>query len=140
MLNKPTYEKLEQRVKELESELFVRDTTGLGNMEIRYQMLFNEMLDGYALHEIIWDAKRNPVNYRFLSLNPAFECLTGLKAEDMVGKTALEVLPSTEHRWIETFGRVVLTDEPTYFENYSKELDKHFEIKAFRSRASSMKC
>ena len=51
------------------------------------------MTEGFALHEIILDKKGNPVDYRFLEINPAFEALTGLKATEVVNKTVLEVLP-----------------------------------------------
>ena len=36
-------------------------------------MLFNEMLDGFAVHEIVTDEQDHPVDYRFLAVNPAFE-------------------------------------------------------------------
>ncbi|MBU1247469.1 MAG: PAS domain S-box protein, partial [Proteobacteria bacterium] len=89
------------------------------------------MLDGFALHEIITDEAGQPVDYRFLAVNPAFENLTGLKADDIVGKTVLEVMPNTERHWIEAYGRVALQGEEVHFENYSVELDKVYEIKAY---------
>ena len=62
----------------------------------KYFSLFNEMLDGFALHDIILDDEGNPVDYRFLDVNPAFEKLTGLKRDTLLNKTVLEVLPDTE--------------------------------------------
>jgi PAS domain S-box-containing protein len=52
--------------------------------ELKYQTLFSEMLDGFALHEIILDESGNPVDYRFLSINPAFERQTGIKTQDII--------------------------------------------------------
>ncbi|MBF0573171.1 MAG: PAS domain S-box protein, partial [Desulfamplus sp.] len=46
--------------------------------EENYQILFREMLNGFALHEIICDENNNPIDYRFLAVNPAFERMTGL--------------------------------------------------------------
>ncbi|MDO8897950.1 MAG: PAS domain S-box protein, partial [Bacteroidales bacterium] len=60
-----------------------------------------------------------------------FEAMTGLKAEDIVGKTLLEVLPDTEDYWIKTYAKVVETGEPIHFENYANELRKFYEVKAF---------
>ena len=79
------------------------DITAQRRAEQNYQMLFREMLTGFALHEIICDEKGDPADYRFLAVNPAFERITGLKATDIVGRTVLEVLPGTERNWIETF-------------------------------------
>ncbi len=98
----------------------------------KYQTLFREMMDGFALHEIICDADGVPSDYRFLAVNPAFERLTGLTADRIVGRTVLQVLPRTELRWIETYGRVALTGEPAFLQEYSAGLNKYFEVKAFR--------
>ena len=43
----------------------------------QYKSLFNKMINGFALHEIITDNHGNPIDYRFLDVNPAFETLTG---------------------------------------------------------------
>ena len=84
--------------------------------------------------------KGEPCDYRFLAVNPAFERMTGLRAEAVVGKTVREVLPNTEPHWIETYGRVALTGEPAFFENYAAELGKHFQVTAFRPAANQFAC
>lgn len=119
---------------------FCRDITARKQAEQKYQMLFREMLDGFALHEIIVDAQGTPVDYRFLSVNPAFERMTGLKEADIRGRTVLEVMPNTEPSWINTYGRVALTGEPAFFENYSREIDKYFEVTAFQSARNQFAC
>ncbi|PKN53155.1 MAG: hypothetical protein CVU55_02790 [Deltaproteobacteria bacterium HGW-Deltaproteobacteria-13] len=118
----------------------VNDITEKRKAEQDYQTLFREMLDGFSLHEIIRDTQGQPVDYRFLTVNPAFERMTGLKAERIIGRTVLEVLPGTEQRWIETYGRVVITGEPAFFEDYSGTLDKYFQVTAFRSSSNLFAC
>lgn len=117
-----------------------RDITEQRRMEQDYQNLFMKMLDGFAVHEIICDEDGQPVDYRFLAVNPAFETMTGMSAEAVVGKTVLEVLPGTERVWIERYGRVALTGEPLHFANYSNELRKHFEVTAFRPAPDRFAC
>jgi PAS domain S-box-containing protein len=119
---------------------FIRDITERLRIEQNYRMLFQEMLDGFALHELICDQQGNPRDYRFLALNPAFERMTGLKAEAIVGRTVLEVMPGTEPHWIETYGRVALTGIPVYFQNYSADLGKHFQVSAFRPAPNQFVC
>jgi PAS domain-containing protein len=99
-----------------------------------YQLLNYSMLDGFALHEMIFDSEGKPIDYRFLEVNPAFEALTGLKASDILGRTVLEVLPETEQFWIETYGNVVLSRSSVRFEHYHQTLDKAFEVVAFSPR------
>ncbi len=130
---KPTYEELEKRVRELEqtdSELKQKNKT-LQEREKHFQGLISEMINGFALHEIVLDAGGKPKDYRFLEVNSAFEEITGLEKENILGKTVLHVLPNTETYWIETYGKVALEGEPVRFENYSQELGKYFEVLAY---------
>ncbi|MBI5382301.1 MAG: PAS domain S-box protein [Opitutae bacterium] len=121
-------------------EGFIIDTTNLHAIRERYQTLFTQMLDGFALHEMIFDEAGRPADYRFLVANPAFERITGLKAEQIVGRRLLEVLPDSERKWIEIYGGVVLTGEPRRFEEYSSALKKHFDILAFRPEPGQFAC
>ena len=104
----------------------------LRQSERRYRSLFDAIGEGFALHEIICDDDGVPCDYRFLAVNPAFERLTGLDGREIIGKTVLEVLPDIESFWIETYGKVVLTGEPAEFDQYSAELDRHYEVFAFK--------
>ena len=56
-----------------------------------FQQLFHEMVDASALHEIICNEAGAPIDYRFIAVNPAFERMTGLNGQDLVGKRVLEV-------------------------------------------------
>ncbi|MBI9017061.1 MAG: ABC transporter substrate-binding protein [Phycisphaerae bacterium] len=109
-------------------------------LEQDYQVLFRKMLDGFAFHEIICDEQGQPIDYRFLNVNPAFERMTGLKAKDAIGKTIMEIMPNIEHHWIKTYGKVALTGEPEFFENYSAELNKYFEVTAFSPGINQFAC
>jgi PAS domain S-box-containing protein/putative nucleotidyltransferase with HDIG domain len=111
-----------------------RAEEALRESEQRYRHLFTEMLSGFALHEIVCDDQGAPVNYRFLELNPAFERLTGLRRDDILGKTVLDVLPTLESFWINMYGRVALTGEPVRFEQYAQPLHKYYEVSAFCPR------
>jgi PAS domain S-box-containing protein len=104
----------------------------LRKSEVRYRSLFNSMTEGFALHEIICDEKGEPCDYRFLDINPAFERLTGLKREDVIGKTHNTVLPNDDPLWVKAYGAVALTGEPAQFENYSPALQRHYEVFAYR--------
>ncbi|MCY2993407.1 MAG: PAS domain S-box protein [Planctomycetota bacterium] len=117
-----------------------RDSTSQCQVEQDNRTLFREMLEGFALHEIICDGQGNPIDYRFLAVNPAFERMTGLQAADIVGRTVLDVLPGTERYWIETYGKVALTGEPALFEHYADELQRHFEVRAFRPSPHQFVC
>ena len=132
-------QRLRARIRELERERgdLVRRAT---ESEGRYRDLFHSMLDGYALHEMIYDSDGLPVDYRFLEVNPAFENLTGLRAEDIVGKTLNEALPGSETYWIETYGKIARDGGTIRFENYNQPLDRHYEVVAYRPKPDHFAC
>ena len=103
----------------------------LRESEERYRSLFNGMTEGFALHEIICDEKGDPCDYRFLEINPAFERLTGLKREDVVGKTLNRVLPNEDPKWVKIYGDVALSGKSAHFDNYSAALNRHYEVFAY---------
>jgi PAS domain S-box-containing protein len=118
----------------------VRDITEHRAIERSYRMLFEQMVAGFALHEIVCDADGKPVDYRFLAVNPAFERQTGLKAEDLIGRTVKTVMPDIEQIWIDTYGRVALTGVAEHFENFSRGLNRHYEVTAYRPAAGQFAC
>lgn len=96
-----------------------------------YRALFNCMAEGFALHEIITNDRDEPIDYRFIEVNPAFERLTGKHKEDIIGKTLLEVFPDSEKVWIERYGRVALTGTPESFSEYSKGAGRWYDVSAY---------
>jgi PAS domain S-box-containing protein len=118
----------------------LRDLTEQRRSEQAYRLLFEEMLSGFALHEILLDEEGRPADYRFLSLNPAFERLTGLRAADVVGRRAREVLPGLEPEWIEAYGRVALTGEAAHFTREARDLGRTYEVTAFRTEPGRFAC
>ncbi|MHB8095407.1 MAG: PAS domain-containing protein [Candidatus Aminicenantales bacterium] len=124
--------KMAFKLHQAHQELKVKEEA-LHESEENYRHIFQNMLDGYALHEIILDGRGAPVDYRFLAVNPAFERLTGLKSKALIGKTVLEVLPETERYWIDIYGNVALTGEPANFEQFHGGLGLHFEVTAIQT-------
>ena len=101
--------------------------------EARHRALFENSLNGVGLHEVVVDSQGRAVDYVFLEVNPAFEKLTGLKREDVVGRRATEVLPGIEKDpFIEIYGRVVATGEGVRFEQFATPLGRHYDVAAFR--------
>jgi PAS domain S-box-containing protein len=99
--------------------------------EEQYRTLFTEIQEGFALHELICDECGAPADYRFLTVNPAFERLTGMRAGEMIGRTMRQVNPAIEPYCLRQFGQVVQTGLAMSFENYAGDLDRYFHINAF---------
>ena len=119
---------------ELESEIAerMRFDAALRESEFRYRSLFNNMTEGFALHEVILDATGQPRDSRFLEVNYAFERQTGLKHDHIVGRLRSEVIPDADPAWIREVGAVALTGLPRRFEHSSPALQRHYAVFAYR--------
>ena len=103
----------------------------LGESEARFRSLFEAMTEGFALHEIVFDASGAPVDYVILDVNPAFERHTGLNAEAVVGRNASEVYETPTPPYLDVYAEVVATGEPVGFEIYYAPMQRYFRISAF---------
>ena len=104
--------------------------------EHRLSLLFKNMTSGFAIHEGIRDAGGQVFDYRFIDVNPAFENMTGLKLEQVVGRTVRAVVPGVEPVWIARYAEVLNTGVSQYFEGYSAVLKKWFAVHAYSLEAN----
>ncbi|MGD9009497.1 MAG: response regulator [Desulfobacteraceae bacterium] len=125
---------------QLQRELAERKQTeeALRKSEEKYRTLFENVNEGFALHEIIVDESGIPTDYKFLEINPSFEAMTGLERAKVIGKTVREVLPGIEKDpadWIGKYGKVAMTGEGINFENYSESIGRWYQVNAFSPKA-----
>ncbi len=88
----------------------------------------------FARHQIVLDEQNNPVDYVFLAVNTAFEEMTGLKRENILGRKVTEVLPGIEKNdfdWIGVYGKVATEGKSLNFEQYSEPLKRWYEVQAY---------
>jgi PAS domain S-box-containing protein len=112
----------------------VRAEEELRSSERKYRELFENMLNAFALHEIILDEEGQPTDYRYLEVNHSFEEMTGLKKVQVTGRKVTEVIPDIKEDpadWIQKYGEVALTGTDLRFESYSQPLGKWYSVLAF---------
>jgi PAS domain S-box-containing protein len=102
----------------------------LRHSEERYRLLFDTLIEGFCIIEVIFDPGGRPVDYRFLEINPAFERQTGLK--NARGRLMRELAPEHEAHWFEIYGRVASTGQPARFVNEARALNRWYEVGAYR--------
>lgn len=99
--------------------------------EKQFRQLFENLEQGFALHQMIYDENGKPIDYRFILINKAFNQLTGINASDYIGKTVKQVLPQIEQIWIDNYGQVAKTGKSIQFEHYAQELGKYYNVTAY---------
>ena len=98
--------------------------------ESKYRSLFESIDEGFCIIEMLFDEREQPVDYRLLEVNPAFERQTGL--QDVEGRRIREILPAYEGYWIEILGRVARSGEPTRFRNRVAALHRWYDVYVWR--------
>ena len=102
--------------------------------EHRYHSLFENMLNGFAYCRIVVDDDSQPVDWVYLEVNDAFETVTGLTPEGVLGKRVTEAIPGIKEAHPELFqiyGRVALTGQEERFEIYLQPLDIWLSISVY---------
>lgn len=110
----------------------------LKNSEIKYRSLFNTLLDGFVYCESIIDDKGNQIDYRILEVNTAFEKLTGVHKEELIGQNMSETIfgpQNTDLNCIHLLDEVYHSGKPKNLECFSTVLEKWFLVSAYSPQA-----
>jgi len=94
--------------------------------------LFKSMFNAFVLFESVFDADGRFVSYRFVRINDAYERITGVKNEEVKGKTVHEVWPETESEWIKRYGEVAVTGISQTFDLYHDPTNKLYHCIVYR--------
>ncbi len=99
--------------------------------EERFRILFERMAEGYSHCRMRYDGDQ-PVDWVYLSVNPAFEELTGL--HHATGRWVSELIPGlrdSSPELFETYGRVARVGVPERFETFVPLLDSWYSVSVF---------
>ena len=100
------------------------------DLEQSYEALVASMDYGFCVLDLLFDAAGQPVDYRYLDTNPAFEKQSGLAGAK--GRTIKEIVPGIEAFWLHSYGDVARTGVPHRALHQVAALHKWFETYAFR--------
>ena len=106
----------------------------LRKSEEEYSSLFANMIDGFAYCKMIFDETGKPVDFVYLQINDAFERITGLKRDLVVGKKVTEAIPGiieANPELFEIYGRVAITCQKEKFEIFFKPLSMWLSVSVY---------
>ncbi|HTY74388.1 MAG TPA: PAS domain S-box protein, partial [Candidatus Nanoarchaeia archaeon] len=89
-----------------------------------YHTVFDNSQDGFQLIELIYDKNGKPIDHKFLKINHAYESIIGVKADDILDKTARYISPNVEPGWLDIPDRVTKTGLSEHVELYNKDIGK----------------
>ena len=100
----------------------------------KYRLLLKNMPDAFAYYQVLTDSRGNAADYVFLDVNPAFETMTGLFKEQILGKRITEVYPEVSDLpfdWSKVYGRTAAEKEAIRLRHYSERGENWYEITAY---------
>jgi PAS domain S-box-containing protein len=118
----------QQKVKRQEQEILAREAS-LRESESRYRAMFENMAAASCVDEIIYHNGK-AIDYRILDINPAFERITGIKHQDIIGALASQVYGMEKAPFLDIYSRVAETGEPADFEAFFPPIQKYLHITA----------
>ncbi|MCU0292416.1 MAG: PAS domain S-box protein [Thermoanaerobaculaceae bacterium] len=99
--------------------------------ESKLRSLYASMTEGLALHELVHDAQGRPVDYLIVDVNPAFQSITGLQRDQVVGRLGSAAYGTGDAPYLDIYARVAESGEPISFEVFFPPMDRHFAISVF---------
>jgi two-component system, cell cycle sensor histidine kinase and response regulator CckA len=102
--------------------------SGKFDRQSAFRSLYQHMLEGVALHELVIDETGRPINYRILDVNPQYRRYVGIEDADAIGKLATEAYGIPEPPYLAEFARAAMTGEAGHFEAYFPPFDRYYDI------------
>ena len=96
--------------------------------EEKYRLLYNNIQEGMALNELVYNDMGQAVEYRILDVNPKFEAILDIKRDMIVNKLSKEAYSTSLPPYLSEFSEVVRSGIPIHFETFYPPLNRHFEI------------
>ena len=96
-----------------------------------YKSLFDNLPSGYAVFEMEWNAHGRGVDYTVVSVNTAFERLTGRNGGTFVGESMRSSFSSLSNEWFVRVGEVCRTGVSQRMSLYVPELKRSFQLFVF---------
>ncbi|MCE1252411.1 MAG: PAS domain S-box protein [Anaerolineae bacterium] len=106
-----------------------RTEDALHSSEQRFRSLFDNMAEGVALHEIIYDQNQRAVNYKIIDTNHQYEIVLNLRREMVINRLATDIYGADgEPPYLKEYSWVTETGVPYHFETYFPPMNKYFYI------------
>jgi PAS domain S-box-containing protein len=94
----------------------------------RLAALFGAMAEMTVLHELVFDERGRPADYRILDCNDAFTRIMGIPREAAVGRLGSEVYGESPAPHLKEYAEVGIAGKPYQYSTYYAPMNKHFFI------------
>ncbi len=125
-----------KEIGQLTKNEFIAKQQALQENEVKYRLLIHHAVSAVAIYKILRDGNHQPVDYIFLSANPAFEASIGLRSADILNRRVSEVIPDMKKPpFYDMYAEVIRSGKPISFEKYSESFGRYYFMNAFQMDA-----
>jgi len=103
----------------------------LAESEETCRLLFTNMVEGFALYELLYDEQGEPFDWRVLEVNAAYTVHSGRARDEIVGRRASELFPDALLEYLPRFAQVVANQQAMQFETYAASIKRYLQICSF---------
>jgi GAF domain-containing protein len=96
--------------------------------EEKYRALYNNMQEGVALHELVYDDVGQAVEYKIVDVNSKFESILNIARDVVINKLSTQAYDTSLPPYLSQYSAVAQSGIPLHFETYFPPLNKHLEI------------
>ncbi|MDB5891507.1 MAG: hybrid sensor histidine kinase/response regulator [Polaromonas sp.] len=104
--------------------------TQLHEADERYRLLFNAADECLCVLEKVESTAEQPIDFRFVDLNPAFRSQCGMAGE--IGATIRQLVPDAPDDWFADYDRVCSSGLPLHLERDTLTQGRVLELRVFR--------
>jgi diguanylate cyclase (GGDEF)-like protein/PAS domain S-box-containing protein len=106
--------------------------------EARYRTLFSNMQTGFGLYELIVSESGQPLDFRILEINPAFQRVLAEWSANPIGKRLSQVFPASAANFIRRYAPVASGGGPLQLEEFVPEIQRYFNILAYSPEGNQL--
>ncbi|MBN1181988.1 MAG: PAS domain S-box protein [Bacteroidales bacterium] len=99
--------------------------------EEKYRSLFENMLNGLILFELVYDKKGEPVDGRYIEVNHLYEEVFRIKRENILGRTQKEIYGFVDPELISKLMEVIKYNKAVHFDYQLKTVNKILDVYAY---------
>ena len=100
--------------------------------EENYRMLFENMLNGFILFDLIYNNKNTVVDIKILNINKTFEKIIGFEKKSVIDHTFRQLFPDYDFNELSRMLTRLKAESYSNLDYYFAPVNKYFEINIFR--------
>lgn len=126
-------QRYQRRIRNLDASLhnLNRDKLKQEAEAARIRALFDSIPSGFSYQKVIYDKEGTPVDFVFLSVNRAFEGMTGLTRDAILDRRVTEAVPGVNdpfYDWLGCYEKAARSGQPIRVEKHYESLNKTYSI------------